>query len=373
MVAVIDNARGLHFEIMASALVLVRDGVTGREVVSGLVGVELDTQGDIRFVFIAPLTQPYSRHASHVPGFIVGGKNNVIAVFAVAILDLGVADGGRPIIGGIRISVPNAPRKSEAVPVLKIVYVVGVTRGQNNTRTRSNRRAGARRRTRARLVRRRELGEHILVHPLAAVRVVPGAAAKIRGALVLVRYSPVRPREFVLVHPVNPPRSVAAHGAIAIGIDSPPLGDEHREAAVHGRNGLRALAAQRMTAGIKVERVGDVLLTVGHLVVDGVFGMLVPTGVADQNQVVGILTDCLDHVVGIRLDLVPALVRGLVENLKNHVVVLAPLLRHLAKEGLGVIHTVGRLVGMVVDDDVDVVVDCRLHHGVHKALVVALV
>ena len=136
---------------------------------------------------------------------------------------------------------------------------------------------------------------------------------------------------------------------------------------------MRTFVTRGMGTGIKVERVSNIILTIRHLVVDSIVRELVPAGVTDQDQVVRILADRCDHSVRIGSNFIPALAGRFVEHFKNHVVITTPLLGHSAKERLCAVHVGAGLVAMVVDNHVDVVIDGRLYHGIHHALILALV
>lgn len=101
----------------------------------------------------------------------------------------------------------------------------------------------------------------------------------------------------------------------------------------------------------------------------------------DKDQVVGILTDGGNDGCCIRFERRPIACSigisprsfGFIVDFKNDVVVAAPFLGHCGKECLGIGCVTFRSMGMVVDDDVDIVVDRCLHNGVHQGLVFCLV
>ena len=370
MIAVILDGRIFHLEVVRGALILVGNLGTGGKIVIRLVRIEGHAQRDIRIVLVTALRKFHAGNARHE---LCGtarrraGDDHIVA----ALVTGAVRNRRGALVGIIGIGIPLTSGKSIVVAVFQIIDVVGCPCGLHKARRTRDRTARYRSRATTSRIALRQVRKNIRVHPGTAIGVVPGAPAKIRGALVLVRHRPVGTRKLVFLHPVKPGRGIAAHGAIAIGIHRTPFRDEHGKPAVHGTDGVRAFVAGRMRTCIKVECVGDVLLGIAHLVPDGIARVLVPATVAHDNQVVGILANRLDNGIGIVLDRAPALRGRLVENFKNHVVVLAPLLRHVAKELLGVVEVVARLVAVVVDNHIDIVVDSRLHYGVHQALVVA--
>ena len=175
----------------------------------------------------------------------------------------------------------------------------------------------------------------------------------------------------MVAHPGEPRGRIAAYGAIAVGIYRTPFRDEYGKTAVHGTHGVRTLVTGGVRARVKMERVSDILLGIRDLVANSIARVLIPTTAPHKNQVVRILTYGLDYRIGVILDGSPGLCRRFVKDLENDVIVPAPLLRHVTEELPCVIEVVGRLVAVVVDNHVDVVVDGRLHHRIHQALVVA--
>ena len=128
-----------------------------------------------------------------------------------------------------------------------------------------------------------------------------------------------------------------------------------------------------MRTGIVVERVSGIVLGICNGVARRFVRVLVPAAVAHHDQVIRILSNRLHHVVGVSLDRAPTLRGRFIEYFKNDVIVLAPFLGHVAKECLCLRNVVGRLVAMVVDNHIDIVVDSRLHHGIHESLVIAFI
>ena len=113
-----------------------------------------------------------------------------------------------------------------------------------------------------------------------------------------------------------------------------------------------------MGGSIEMDGVHDVLetfeRTVGHQM-----DVLVPVWTAHQHNIVGVvLADFTNDLSGIALDGRPCVLDRFVVYLVDDVRILAVLLRHLAKELLGLsgVH----VVGVPVDDDVDVLFDGTL-------------
>ena len=355
---------------MGGTLVLIANRAACRKVVGRLRSIQGHAQSHIRFVRVVPLRKPDSGQASNIPVAAPcrsAVNDNVIS----AIRARSIRNRRGSVVAHIGIGIPLASGKGKTVAIIQVVDIVrrpfGLhkARGTHDGAARYGSGAAARR---VRLGKRRE---HVGIHPLSAVGIVPGAPVKVGGTLVLVGHGPVRTRKLMALHPGKPRGGVPAHAAVTVGVYRTPFRDEHGKPAVHGTLSVRALVAGGVRARIKVERVGDILLGIRNLVADGIARVLVPAAVPHKHQVVGVLADSLDDRVGISLDGAPGLCRGLVEDFKDHVIVLAPLLRHVAKKLPGVLDVVGRLVAMVVDNHVDVVVDGRLHHRIHQALVIA--
>ena len=174
----------------------------------------------------------------------------------------------------------------------------------------------------------------------------------------------------MLLHPAIPGCAVARTKAtIARGIHRTPFGDKHGKARIHGRNGICPLTTGRVATRIVVECISNVVLGIANRIVDCVVGMLVPVRITYEHQVVRILTNRFDDRFRVSLDSSPRLGSRFIENFENHVVIAAPLLSHVAEEGLCVVDIVASLMAMIVDNHVDIVVNSRLNHGVHQTLV----
>ena len=370
MITVILNRRILDLEIMGGTLVLVRNLATGRKVVGRLRRIQAHAQSNIGIVLICTLRKLDPGYTRNILRRIARSRtaidNVVPTIRAVAIRDRRCA-----IVTSIGIGIPFATGKRKVVAIFQVIDVVRRPCGLHKARRTRDRAARCRSRAAAGRVRLGKRTEYVRVHPLSAVRIVPGTSVKVGGALVLVGHGPVRTGKLVVLHPAEPRGGIVTHATIAIGVHRTPFRNEYGKSAVHGTHGIRALITGGMRTRIEMERVGDVILGVRNLVTDGIARILIPTAVAHDNQVIGILADSRDDRIGIGLDGAPGLRSGLVENLEDDVIVLAPFLRHVAEELLGIVDIVRCLVAMVVDNHVDIVVDGGLHHSVHQALVVA--
>ena len=125
-----------------------------------------------------------------------------------------------------------------------------------------------------------------------------------------------------------------------------------------------------VAVGVVVQGVGGVFLGVADFVADSVRRVLVPRGVAHEHQVVGILANHFDDLVGVVLDIAPRNLLRFVVDFENHVVVLAIGFGHFFKEILGGIGLLVGFVGMPVDNHVNVVLDGRFDNGLDKLLLV---
>ena len=191
----------------------------------------------------------------------------------------------------------------------------------------------------------------------------------------------------MLLHPVVPIGAIrSVESAIAARCRITPFGDEYGKSAVHRVFRILALVINRMAmfilTRIVVERIGDV--PVINRICKGRIRVLVVVRGSHHDKVVRILADRLEngprigsdavHPIGPRPACIhPRVAAGilrLVVDFKNHVVIAAPPLGHVAKELLGLAGITLRTMAMVVDNHVDVVIDSGLDHRIHQALVV---
>ena len=161
----------------------------------------------------------------------------------------------------------------------------------------------------------------------------------------------------------------------------------HCEIRIRGQRKLMSLIAIGPPC-IVMERIGNIIpfQRVFNVVINSLIRVLVPHRRPHDNQVVGILANHRNHLVGIGLDVVHAnksaifttiaiVTHGtrsanrLVEHLKNHVVIFAPFFRLNPEKGLRVLDTVRRHMGMEVDNHVDIVLYRSLHGLIQHGLV----
>ena len=175
-------------------------------------------------------------------------------------------------------------------------------------------------------------------------------------------------------HPAIPGgTTIIVHVAIATGARVTPLRHKHGKAAIHCRLGIRPFTVCLMLPrciNTCVEMESICHISIVYRIARRFIRILVIAAVAHDNQVIGMLANGVNHRNCILLDGAPRLRSGLVENLEDDVVVLAPFLRHVAEELLGIVDIIRCLVAMVVDNHVDIVVDGCLHHRIHQALVI---
>ena len=109
-------------------------------------------------------------------------------------------------------------------------------------------------------------------------------------------------------------------------------------------------------------------------------GILVKIWSSYHDQVVGIGTNCLDNRSCVRGNFffpvvlrsaqvkpaVRTIVLGLIVDFKNHIVVAAPFLSHIAKERLCITRNLFCAMTMEIDNHIDVVFNGSRYHRIHQ-------
>lgn len=122
-----------------------------------------------------------------------------------------------------------------------------------------------------------------------------------------------------------------------------------------------------MSACVKVQGIGDVVIA-GNRVAGRGIHILGPGGCTDNNQVVRVnRTDRANHGFCIRLDdIVPADLQRFVVDFVNDIVVTTVQRGHFLEKSNGFGLIAFCLVGMEIDDNVEVFRDCRIDNRAHS-------
>ena len=205
------------------------------------------------------------------------------------------------------------------------------------------------------------------------------ARCKSSRAFVDFRSRPIRPGKFMRIQ-VFLPAIIPAdiRRAAAIGISRSPFRNEHGKARIHRRQSIRPFAIASPTIRsipamgicIIMESVGGIFFGVRDFITDNFLRILIPRAGSNENQIIGILSNGRHYLIRVIFNRRPRNIRRFIVDFKNHVIILPISLRHFTKES----HRVGslfmRIMGMPVDNHINIIFYGRFYDGFDKLFLI---